>query len=288
MIKRSIVKAKAKNDKIRITKILFYFGCSRSSFYSDPQLMKERDTELFKIVSKHHQRSKGKAGIRQISMMIERAEGRIINHKAIARIKRKFKLDTEIRKVNKFRKFAKKKQEHEVAPNILARNFKPKAPRKVFSTDITQLNYRGRRAYLAAFKDLSSNEIVAKNVSHRIDLPLVITGLKRLMKKLPKEKRKGVIIHSDQGFHFTHIAYRSILKNNGIIQSMSRKGNCIDNAPIESFFGHFKDLMNLKECKNIQDVKREVTKQINYYNYRRPQLGLKKMPPVEYGRHLTS
>ena len=106
------------------------------------------------------------------------------------------------------------------------------------------------------------------------------------MKRLTPEKKKQLIIHSDQGFHFTHISYRLKLERNGITQSMSRKGNCIDNAPIESFFGHLKDLLELSNCRNIIEVEKEVTKQINYYNHRRPQLGIKKMPPSEYRRHL--
>ena len=87
--------------------------------------------------------------------------------------------------------------------------------------------------------------------------------------------------------HFTHFSYRNKLERNRIIQSMSRRGNCLDNAPIESFFGHLKDLLDLTSCENINDVKKEVTKQINYYNHRRAQLGLKKMPPSEYRRHLN-
>ena len=95
------------------------------------------------------------------------------------------------------------------------------------------------------------------------------------------------MIHSDQGFHFTHLSYRKKLEDNGITQSMSRRGNCLDNAPIESFFGTLKDHLNLKKCKSLADVKKEVTKVINYYNYKRPQIGLKKMPPKEYRRHLN-
>ena len=159
-------------------------------------------------------------------------------------------------------------------------------PNKVYSTDITQLNYGRKKAYLAAVKDLCTNEIVSKSVSNRIDINLTNSAIDKALKKLTTEDRKGLMIHSDQGFHFTHISYRLKLKNNGVVQSMSRKGNCIDNAPIESFFGHFKDLLDLEKCKSLEDVKKEVTKKINYYNHRRPQLGLKKMPPSEFRRHL--
>jgi transposase InsO family protein len=221
-------------------------------------------------------------------MAIERGEGVIFNEKKIARIKKKYQLETIIRRRNKYRIFAKKKQEHDTFPNILSRNFRQERPDKVYSTDITQINYGHKKAYVAAVKDLCTNEIVSKSVSNRIDIKLTNSAIDKALKKLTKEKREGLMIHSDQGFHFTHISYRLKLKNNGVTQSMSRKGNCIDNAPIESFFGHLKDLLELKECKNIIDIEKEVTKKINYYNHRRPQLGLKKMPPSEYRRLFDS
>ena len=221
-------------------------------------------------------------------MAIERGEGVIFNEKKIARIKKKYQLETIIRRRNKYRIFAKKKQEHDTFPNILSRNFRQERPDKVYSTDITQINYGNKKAYVAAVKDLCTNEIVSKSVSNRIDIKLTNSAIDKALKRLTKEKREGLMIHSDQGFHFTHISYRLKLKNNGVTQSMSRKGNCIDNAPIESFFGHLKDLLELKECKNIIDIEKEVTKKINYYNHRRPQLGIKKMPPSEFRRHLES
>ena len=219
-------------------------------------------------------------------MAIERSEGLVINEKKIARIKRKYKLETKIRRKSKYKIFAKKKHEHDIFPNLLNREFDQKEPDKVYSTDITQINYGNKKAYVAAVKDLCTKEVVGKSVSNRIDIKLTNTAIDKALKRLTPEKKKQLIIHSDQGFHFTHISYRLKLERNGITQSMSRKGNCIDNAPIESFFGHLKDLLELSNCKNIVDVEKEVTKQINYYNHRRPQLGIKKMPPSEYRRHL--
>jgi len=220
-------------------------------------------------------------------MQIERSEGLILNHKKIARIKRKYALETLIRKKNKYKFFAKKKHEHETVKNILDRNFVQQVPDRVYSTDITQINYGNKKAYIAAVKDLCTKEIVGKSVSNKMDIRLTNSAIDKALKGLSKEKRKNLIIHSDQGFHFTHFSYRNKLKKKEIIQSMSRKGNCIDNAPIESFFGHLKDLLELKDCKNIKDIEKEVTNQINYYNFRRPQLGLKRMPPSEYRRHLN-
>jgi putative transposase len=221
-------------------------------------------------------------------MAIERSEGLAFNKKKIARIKNKYNLQTKIRMKNKFKMFAKKKQEHATFPNLLDRNFDQKTPDKVYTTDITQINYGGKKAYLAAVKDMCTKEIVGKSVSNRIDIQLTNSAMDKALKRLTKEQQENLMVHSDQGFHFTHISYRLKLKNGGVTQSMSRKGNCIDNAPIESFFGHFKDLLDLENCKNMHDVKKEVTEKINYYNHRRPQLGIQKMPPSEFRRHFES
>lgn len=247
--------------------------------------MNERDLLSLKVIMKHFERGKLKSGIRQIAMEIERKEGVVFNHKKIARIKKKFGLKTQIRKINKYRYFAKKKQEHESCPNILERNFKNLKPDQVYSTDITTIKYRGRKAYVAAVKDLGTKEIVGLSVSNRIDLELSNSAILNALGKLSPQKRKKLVVHSDQGFHFTHVSFRNILDSNGVLQSMSRKGNCLDNAPIESFFGLIKDHLELKSCKTIVDVENEVTKKINYYNNDRPQASLKKKPPTEYRRH---
>lgn len=221
-------------------------------------------------------------------MQIFRKDGLIMNEKKIARIKRKYNLTTVIRKKSAYKIFNKLNQEHRVFPNILDRKFQPNRPKQVFSTDITQIDFDGKKAYLAAVKDLCTKEIVGKAVSNRIDISLSTAALDDALSKVKKIDRQNLMIHSDQGFHFTHFSFRDKLQKNGITQSMSRKGNCHDNAPMESFFGHLKDLLDVKKCRNIEDIKKEVFKQINYYNRQRPQLGLKKMPPTEYRRHLEA
>lgn len=258
---------------------------NKTTYYRPPTKLKERDAEDLIVIKKYFDHSKGKDGIRQLAMVIERETSLIFNHKKIARIKRKFGLETKIRKQNKYRYFAKKKLEHESCPNILDRNFKDLKADQVYSTDITTLKYNGKKAYFAAVKDLETKEIVGLSVSNRIDLNLTNTAMKKALNNLSTTKRKKLVVHSDQGFHFTHVSFRSLLEEFGVLQSMSRKGNCLDNAPIESFFGLFKDHLNLSECKTIKEVEKEVTKLVDYYNKDRPQLGLKKMPPNEYRRH---
>ena len=278
-------KAKKKYPSIRIRLLCKNAGFSKNAYYRPATKMAERDFEDLKILKKYHEKSKHKDGIRQLEMIIPREEGLVMNHKKIARLKRKYQLVTKIRVKNKYRYFAKKKQEHETCPNLLERNFKDLKADQVYSTDITTLKFNGKKAYLAAVKDLETREIVGSSVSNRIDIKLTDTAIKKALDRLSQKQKNGLMVHSDQGYHFTHISFRSLLNENGVTQSMSRKGNCLDNAPIESFFGLIKDHLDLKSCKSVEDVEKEVTRAVDYYNCERPQVGLKKMPPTEYRRH---
>lgn len=247
--------------------------------------MRKRDQEDLIILKKYFDRSKSKYGIRQLAMVIEREEGLILNKKKIARLKKKYNLVTKIRIKNKYRQFAKKKHEHESYPNLLDRNFNDLRADQVYVTDITTLKYQGKKAYFAAVKDLETKEIVGSSVSGRIDIELTNSAMRKALRRLSNYQKKKLMVHSDQGFHFTHISFRNLLEAEGITQSMSRKGNCLDNAPMESFFGLIKDHLELRDCKTIEDVEKEVTRKVDYYNRKRPQVGLKKMPPSEYRRH---
>lgn len=264
---------------------------SRSGLYKSKlkPLEVDRDQKSYEMIKEVFENKNEKVGIRQIKMLVNDRYAVVMNKKKIARIKTKYQLITKIRRKNVYRKFAKLKQEHETCPNFLNREFKRFKSDDVYSTDITQFNYgRGKKAYLAVFKDLGTKEIVASTLSRRADLNLVNSTLDKALSKLSLKKRKQLMIHSDQGFHFTHFGYRGKLIKNGITQSMSRRGNCIDNAPVESFFGYLKDHVDAKNCVHFEILKKKVTREINYYNNERPQWDLKKMPPSFYRRHLES
>lgn len=225
---------------------------------------------------------KAKAGARKIRMYLEREYGVIFNLKKIRRI---MKLKNLVVKIRRRRQhfYQLKNTQHKVMPNRLKQNFKVTKPDKIFSTDITYLTYnKGERAYLSAVKDLATKEIVHHVVSKHIDVSIVTNGLSNFLKVIPRKKHRRIIVHSDQGAHYTSDFYRKILKENGIQQSMSRKGNCLDNAPIESFFGHFKDEAEYKNCKSYDELKSMVDNYIKYYNNERPQWGLKGKTPAEY------
>ena len=248
----------------------------------------DKDAGDYELIKAIFNERKCRVGIRQIKMLLERRLSLTMNHKKIARIKRKYGLQTMIRRKNKHRFFAKKIHEHQQCDNKLNRKFNVENPDRVYSTDITEMRYGpSLKAYLAAFKDLCTNEIVAFNIGRRSDINLTTEALDEVLRKRGNSSN-ALMIHSDQGLHFTHISFRKKLRDHGIEQSMSRKGNCLDNAPIESLFGHLKDHLDLGSCKTIDEVKEVVTNEIDYYNNHRPQIGLKKMPPVEYRRHLLA
>lgn len=214
-------------------------------------------------------------------MMIRLNEKNPINHKRIGRIKRDYQLVTRMRKKNPYKNLPT--AEHSFVPNLLKRDFLTPLPDQVYSTDMTYLFYgSGQKAYLSATKDLATNEIVTFRVMKTPSVSSFTGEFNTLLKDLPETKRKSLIIHSDQGFQYTHPGFRELLKQFGVTQSMSRRGNCYDNAPIESFFGHLKDMLNLKSCRSYEDLEEEVEKTMEYYNNERPQLALNKKPPVMY------
>lgn len=205
-----------------------------------------------------------------------------MNHKKIQRIMRKYELVTKVRRRNPYRLVMKKRLEHRKFPNILQREFRQNIPYKVFCTDITYLPFKDRFAYLSVIKDIASGEAVAWNISVRPDMALVTETVRKIQSNLTA----NALIHSDQGFHYTNPNYINIIQKIGMIQSMSGKGNCIDNAPIESFFGHLKDEVDYKRCQSFAELYSRISDYMVYYNYHRKQWSRNKMTPVEYRNHL--
>ncbi len=244
----------------------------------------EADYNDYLMIKEVFDRGRGKYGWRTIQMKLKVK----MNHKKIIRIKNKYSLITKIRKINPYKAIMKKTMEHHTFDNILDRKFKQNVPNKVFCTDITYLHYNKQLAYFSAIKDISSNEIVGWNTSQNIGMNIVLNTLDSLKKNLNLDSLKNTMIHSDQGVHYTNLQFIDVVKNLNMIQSMSRKGNCIDNAPMESFFGHMKDDVDYKDCKSFEEVSLQMEKYVKYYNHNRPQWGLKKMTPVEYRNHLLN
>lgn len=270
-------------------------GVSRSGYYNyfserSEQRRKEKeamDEEVKEIILKAFRFKRRKKGARQIKMTLAGQFGIVYNLKRIRRIMKKYGIICPVRKANPYRRIMKATKEHRVAPNLLERKFKQDIPGKVLLTDITYLYYGGgQRAYLSAIKDGTTGELLAYNMSKRMTLDLATDTLKKLKKNKRFKKAKDALIHSDQGVHYTHPEFQKAVKKLGLRQSMSRRGNCWDNAPQESFFGHLKDEVAINECKTFEELKREIKRYMTYYNHYRYQWNLNKMTPVQYGDHL--
>lgn len=269
-------------------------GVSRSGYYNyfSEKAMQNReerklaDEEVKEIILKAFLFRRRKKGARQIKMTLENQYLITYNLKRIRRIMKKFGIICPFRKANPYRRMAKATQEHRTLPNLLNRRFKQGVIGKVLLTDITYLSYgKGKRAYLSTIKDAETNEILVYEVSDKVTLDIALSTLKKLKKKEIKLSKEA-FIHSDQGFHYTSPQFQNLVKKMGLGQSMSRRGNCWDNAPQESFFGHFKDEVDLKSCETLEDLIREIKSYMTYYNHYRGQWNLKKMTPVQYRHHL--
>lgn len=229
------------------------------------------------LVKKIYWQNKGKLGYRRITMEIRRKYNHTVNHKKVFRIMQNFGLKSKIRKQNS-NSFAQKKSESwTIAENILQSNFKVNKPNTVFSTDVTYLILKnGQRYYLSAIKDLASGEIAGYRVSDKHNIDLILDTISQI-----KEPVKGSIIHSDRGALYTSFQYIRKLKQLGIVRSMSEAGKPTQNAPIESFFGHFKDEVKYKECNNFEELKDKIDKYVYYYNTSRYQWNKKMLAPSE-------
>lgn len=230
-----------------------------------------------------------KKGSRSIKMTLENSFGITYNRKRIQRIMRKYDIVCPIRKANPYRRMAKATKEHRVVPNLLDRKFKQEIARKVLLTDITYLPYASSQmAYLSTIKDASTNEILSYNVSNSLELDIAMTTIRNLMSNKDLKLDKNAFIHSDQGAHYTSPKYQELLRKNNLGQSMSRRSNCWDNAPQESFFGHLKDEVDYKSCTSLKEVENCINDYIDYYNNYRCQWNLKKLTPVEYRNQLSA
>ena len=230
-----------------------------------------------------------KKGARQIKMVLKDRFNIIYNLKRIRRIMKKYGIVCPYRKANPYRRMMKASKEHTIVSNFINREFKQDIPYKVLLTDITYLSYKnGKKAYLSTIKDSSTNEILAHYVSDNLRLDIVLNTLEKLKSNVNLKLHSEAILHSDQGVHYTSPKFQKQVQQLGLKQSMSRRGNCWDNAPQESFFGHFKDEVILSKCSTLEEVIKEIDDYMDYYNNYRYQWNLSKMTPVQYRNHLVS
>ena len=256
-------------------------GVGRSGYYKwlKTSDLPDKDYDDYVKIKEAFDKGKGKLGWRSIKMRLPE-----MNHKKIQRIMRKYALVTKVRRRNPYKAIMKKRLEHRIFPNKLERRFHQIVPFKIFCTDITYLPFLKGFAYLSVVKDVASGEVVAWNASLYLDMPLVV----ETVSNMPQNLSQDAMIHSDQGFHYTNPSFIEIVKETGMVQSMSGKGNCIDNAPVESFFGHMKDELEYQSSKSFKELYLKIREYMRYYNCERKQWTKKKMAPVEYRNHLLT
>ena len=253
---------------------------ARSVFYYHLKKLKEgvdkykHEREEIKSIFHEH---KGRYGYRRITAEM-RNRGYVINHKTVQRIMKSENLKCQIRKV-KYRSY--KGEVGRIAPNILERDFKASSPNQKWVTDVTQINIKQTKLYLSPLLDLFNGEVISYNISTTPNLEQIHDMLDKAFAKV--SHLKGLIIHTDQGWQYQHYGYCRKLQSHDIIQSMSRKGNCLDNAVAENFFGIMKsELLYAENFDSPEEFIKALEEYIDYYNNKRIKIKLNGMSPVQY------
>lgn len=259
--------------------MLKFVGIPRSTYYYYLKRAQRPDkyrVEKDEITAVYHE-NQGRYGYRRITLEM-RNRGYVINHKTIQRLMKQLHLKCQVR----MKKYCSYKGEiGKVAPNLIHRDFHAAAPNRKWTTDLTEFSVFGQKLYLSPILDMFNGEIVSYNISDRPHLGQVMDMLDKAFVKIPHGA--GLIFHSDQGWQYQHKMYQHRLEEKGILQSMSRKGNCLDNAIMENFFGLLKsELLYLRKFKDMDEFKYELEKYIYYYNNYRIKGKLKGLSPVQY------
>ena len=222
----------------------------------------------------------GRYGYRRICMEL-RNEGLVINHKTVQKLMQQMHIKAKTRKRH-YRSY--KGEVGKVAPNVLERDFYADRPNKKWTTDVSQVCINDQKIYLSPILDMYNGEIISYTISHSPNLEMVTSMLEKAFQK--HKRLDGLIMHSDQGWHYQHVTYQKMLSDRGIVQSMSRKGNCLDNAMMENFFGLMKnELLYVNKFESAFEFEKELVKYINWYNNKRIKLRLNGMSPVQYRAH---
>ena len=272
-------------------------GVSRSGYYAwvnaapvreQKEQQDRADFELILSAFKMHGYAKGAKGISMALLHMNPPV--IMNLKKIRRLMAKFNLICPLRGPNPYRQMAKAIKTSNVAANLLQREFDAYGPRIVLLTDITYLPYDGIFAYLSTVLDAFTKQILSYVLSPSLEQDFVLETIRKLIDNHGVSLHAETIVHSDQGCHYTSHKFISILYDKNLRQSMSRRGNCWDNAPQESFFGHMKDHIKAKlaDCTEFAEVQSLIDDYMDYYNNHRYQWNLAKLSPNEFYHFVTT
>ncbi len=281
------------DNVLTVSQLCKIAGVSRSGYYKYKQskhirIAKETaDLKDFKLIKEAFNFKGYDKGARGIHMRLLRM-GKRMNVKKIRRLMKKYNLVCPIRDANPYRRMAKAMRTDNVFDNRLAREFKTLGARMALMTDITYIPMEEGFCYLSTIIDGYTKEILSYVLSPSLELDFVLETIDQLTQNYGSELTQDTIIHSDQGSHYTSYRYIDLIKDNKLRQSMSRRGNCWDNAPQESFFGHMKSEMKLTKRMTFNEIKEAVDAWIDYYNNDRYQWQLGKLSPNEYYEYITT
>lgn len=265
--------------KYKITDLIKVAGIKRSTYYYHIKNQKQSDkyAEVKQdILRIFRDENKCRRGYRAVT--IELRKNQIINHKTVQRLMKEMGLYCMVR-MKRYHSY--KGDVGKVAPNLLSRDFHAQQVNEKWVTDVTEFNLFGKKLYLSTILDLYNSEIVSYTICPRPLMSMVMGMLDKAIEKLPEQH--NLILHSDQGWHYQMKNYQHKLTANKIRQSMSRKGNCLDNAVMENFFGILKsELLYIQEFESMENFIHELHDYMHYYNYRRIKQKLKGLSPVHY------
>ena len=283
------------NNLLTVSDLCTTAGVSRSGYYNwlhsaDIREKKEAaDLADFQLILEAYQFRGYNKGARGIQMrLLHLSPPVVMNIKKIRRLMSKYGLFCPIRKANPYRRMAKALRTSHVADNLVNHDFESRSPRKVLLTDITYIPYDGKFCYLSTILDACTKQILSYVLSESLELDFVLKSVEQLIERHGVSLHTETLIHSDQGCHYTSYRFIQIVKDAELRQSMSRRGNCWDNAPQESFFGHMKDEIDLSGCTQFQQVQIIIDDWMDYYNNDRYQWQLAKLSPNEYYDYITT
>ena len=283
------------NNLLSISKMCELAKVSRSGYYAwvaaEPfrEQKEEKDRADFELILEAYKYRGYAKGARSIYMRLLHVNV-VMNLKKIRRLMHKYGLKCPHRGPNPYRQMAKALRTDTVFPNIIRRKFLAGGARKILLTDITYIFYDNGLCYLSTILDAFTREILAYKLSENLEVTFVLNTVAELVEKHGSTLDDTTIVHSDQGCHYTSKAFIKAISDNHFVQSMSRRGNCWDNAPQESFFGHMKDEIKyeIAMMKTYGEVKAKIDDWIDYYNNDRYQWDLVKLSPREYYEYVTT
>ena len=261
-------------------------GVSKSTYFyhmSNMEKTNESEEKIKNQIISIFNENKGRYGYRRITLELKN-RGFNVNHKRVQRIMKELGLKSIQRPKRRYNSY--KGTIGKVADNLLKRNFKANKPNQKWATDVTEFKVNNEKLYLSPIIDMFNGEIISYNLSRHPTFQQVIDMINKAFTKIPNNT--NLILHSDQGWQYQMKQYQQLLKQKGIRQSMSRKGNCLDNSCAENFFGILKSelyYIKEKEYKNIDELEKDIIEYIEYYNNRRIKSKLKGMSPVQYRIH---